>query len=116
LKALGKPHLVVLNKIDLVPRKDREKVVASAADVLDLSRDEIHPTSAMKRTGVEHLLLEVAAAEPRLLGEMGRVLRPMRRKLAWQAIRRAAVGSCLVALTPIPVLDLVPLTAIQMTL
>lgn len=116
LRALGRPHLVVLNKMDLVPRKLQEGAVTSAAAVLGLSREEIHPTSATRRTGVEHLLLEVAAAEPRLLGELGRVLTPMRRKLGWQAVRRATVGACLVALTPIPVLDIVPLTAIQIAL
>lgn len=116
LQALGKPMLVVLNKMDLLPRAHREKALASAAGVLGLSREEIHPTSALRRTGVEHLLLEVAAAEPRLLGELGRVLTPLRRKLGWQAVRRASVAACLVALTPIPVLDLVPLTALQASL
>lgn len=113
LRALGKPLLVVLNKMDLVPKAHRDKAVASAAGVLDLSPEEIHPTSAFRRTGVEHLLLEVAAAEPRLLGELGKTLVPLRRKLGWQAIRRAAVASCAVALTPIPVVDLVPLTFVQ---
>jgi len=113
LQALGKPMLVVLNKMDLVPKAHREKAISSAAGVLGLSRDEIHATSASRGTGLESLLLEVAAAEPRLLGELGRTLTPLRRKLGWQAIRRTAVASCLVALSPIPVLDLVPLTLMQ---
>jgi len=113
LLALGKPMLVVLNKMDLVPKAHREKAISSAAGVLGLSRDEIHPTSASRGTGLESLLLEVAAAEPRLLGELGRTLTPLRRKLGWQAIRRTAVASCLVALSPIPILDLVPLTLLQ---
>lgn len=113
LQALGKPMLVVLNKMDLLPKAHRDRAVTSAAGVLGLSPDEIHPTSAFRRTGLEQLLLEVAAAEPRLLGELGRTLVPLRRKLGWQAVRRAAVASCLVALTPIPVLDLAPLAALQ---
>ncbi len=113
LLAMGKPMLVVLNKMDLVPRAHREKAISSAAGVLGLSREEIHPTSASQGTGLESLLLEVAAAEPRLLGELGRALTPLRRKLGWQAIRRTAVASCLVALSPLPVLDLIPLTLLQ---
>ncbi len=113
LRALGKPSLVVLNKMDLVPKSHRDRAISSAAGVLGLAPDEIHPTSAFRRTGLEQLLLEVAACEPRLLGELGRTLPPLRRKLGWQAIRRAAVASCLVALTPIPVLDLAPLAALQ---
>jgi GTP-binding protein Era len=113
LLALGKPMLVLLNKMDLVPKAHRGKAISSAAGVLGLSREEIHPTSAAQGTGLENLLLEVAAAEPRLLGELGRTLTPLRRKLGWQAIRRAAVASCLVALSPLPVLDLVPLTLLQ---
>ena len=105
--------LVVLNKMDLLPKAHRKKALASAAGVLGLSLEQIHPTSASEGTGVEHLLLEVAAAEPRLLGELGRVLTPLRRKLGWQVVRRTSVAACLVALTPIPVLDLLPLTVLQ---
>lgn len=116
LKALGKPYLVALNKIDMVSAKLRSEVVRSAAQVLGLDPDEIVPLSAKEDDGIDRLLLELAAAEPRLLGKLGELLVPMRRKLGWQAVRRAAVAAGIVALSPIPILDLVPLTAIQGTM
>lgn len=116
LVALGKPHLVVLNKMDLLPRNSHALVVKAAADVLGLSVSSIHAVSALKKQGLQSMLLEVAASEPRLLGEMGKVLTPLRNKLAWQAIRRAAVASCTVALVPLPVVDVIPLTVLQGTL
>ncbi len=116
LKALGKPYLVALNKIDMVSGKLRSEVVRSAAQVLDLDPEEIVPLSAQDGNGVDRLLLELAAAEPRLLGKLGELLVPMRRKLGWQAVRRAAVAAGIVALSPIPILDLLPLTAIQSTM
>ncbi|MEW6281606.1 MAG: GTPase [Candidatus Eremiobacterota bacterium] len=116
LIALNKPYLVVLNKIDLVAARHRAGVVRSAAQVLKLNEEMILPVSAHRGTGIEQLMLELAAAEPRLLGKLGDYLTPLRRKLGWQAIRRAAVASGLVALTPIPLTDVVPLTVIQGTM
>ncbi len=116
LASLDKPHLVVLNKIDLVDRRDRKRVQESAARVLGLEDEAIVPASAVKGKGTERLVLEIAAAEPRLLGQLGEMLIPLRRKLAWQAVRRSVVAASLVALTPIPLMDLVPLTAIQVSL
>lgn len=113
LKALGKPHLVALNKIDLVSKSDRRHVVRAAAGVLGLDTEAVIPISAEHREGIEKLVLEVAASEPNLLARFGELMPEMRRKLGWQAIRRAAVASALVALTPIPLTDVIPLTAIQ---
>lgn len=116
LKALGKPYLVALNKIDMVSGKLRTEVVRSAAQVLDLDPEEIVPLSARESQGLDRLLLELAAAEPRLLGKLGELIVPMRRKLGWQAVRRGAVAAGIVALSPLPVIDLLPLTAIQATM
>lgn len=116
LKALGKPYLVALNKIDMVSGKLRSDVVRSAAQVLGLDPEEIVPLSAQDGEGVDRVLLELAAAEPRLLAKLGELVVPLRRRLGWQAVRRASVAAGLVALSPIPVLDLFPLTAIQGTM
>lgn len=113
LKLLGKPHLVALNKIDLVSKSDRRHVVKAAAGVLGLDQEAVIPISAEHREGIEKLVLEIAASEPNLLARFGELMPEMRRQLGWQAIRRAAVASALVALTPIPILDVIPLTAIQ---
>ncbi|MBI3925627.1 MAG: 50S ribosome-binding GTPase [Armatimonadetes bacterium] len=113
LKRLGKPHLVVLNKIDLVDRRQRSKVVEAAATVLGLDPEEVVPTAAAHARGVERLVLEITAAEPRLLGKLGEMMVPLRRKLSWQAVRRSTIAAALIALTPIPLMDVIPLTAVQ---
>lgn len=116
LAALGKRMLVALNKIDLIESKHRAAVVEAAAKALGLTAPDVVATSATKGVGIQRLVLELAAAEPRLLGQLGTVLAPMRRHLAWQAIRRSTLGAALVALTPLPMVDIVPLTAIQVSL
>ncbi len=114
--ALGKPMLIALNKFDLIKRGERRRSLETAANALGVMPLEIHQISALKKEGIEHLLLEAAAAEPRLLGEMGRQLPQLRRKLSWQAIRRAGLAACAIAVTPLPVIDLIPLTALQISL
>ncbi len=69
--------------------------------------------SAEEGAGLDRLLMEVATLEPRLLGQLGHLLPAYRKSLSWQAVRRAAIGSTLIALTPIPFMDIIPLTAIQ---
>ena len=114
--ALGKPMLIAMNKFDLIKRSERRRNLETAANALGIMPLEIHQISALKKDGIEQLLLEAAATEPRLLGEMGRQLPPLRRKLAWQAIRRAGLAACAIAVTPLPVIDLIPLTAVQISL
>lgn len=113
LKLLGNPYLVLLNKIDRIERAERQGVLEAAARSLGLRPNRIVTLSAEHGTGLDRVLVEVTALEPRLLGQLGSVLPPYRRKLAWQAIRRATIGSALIALTPIPLMDLIPLLAIQ---
>ena len=113
IAGLGRPHLVVLNKIDLIPAGQRKLVRESAARILDLSVESIMPISAQSASGVDQLVLEITAAEPRLLLNVAQQLPSLRRKLAWQAIRRAAVLSALVGLTPLPIVDVIPLTLLQ---
>jgi small GTP-binding protein len=110
---LAKPHLVVLNKIDLIPAAQRKLVRESAARILDLSLEAVIPVSAQNRSGVDQLVLELTAAEPRLLLKVAEALPSLRRKLAWQAIRRCAVLSALVGLSPLPLMDVIPLTLLQ---
>lgn len=116
LAALGKRMLVVINKIDCVAEKDRRVVIEAAAKALGVNPLDLVSTSATRGIGIQKLVLELAAVEPRLLGHLGKALVPMRRQLAWQAVRRAATGAALVALTPLPMIDLIPLAAIQLSL
>ncbi|MBS2033434.1 50S ribosome-binding GTPase [bacterium] len=113
LLQFGKPHLVVLNKIDLIPPVHRNVVRESAARILDLSVEAVLPVSAQTAAGVDQLVLEITAAEPKLLLKVAQTLPSLRRKLAWQAIRRTAMMSALVGLTPLPLMDVIPLTLLQ---
>lgn len=113
LKALGKPFLVVLNKLDLVKTADRPAVLEAAARALNLASDEIISISAQSSQGVEKLLLELTALEPNLLSRVAESLPTLRRQLSWQVIRRAAISSALIALTPIPLTDVIPLSLVQ---
>jgi GTP-binding protein len=116
LQHLGRAYLVLLNKIDRVDRSERDKVIDVAAQSLGIQPKRIVALSAEEGTGLDRLLMEVATLEPRLLGQLGHMLPAYRRSLSWQAVRRAAVASTLIALTPIPFMDIIPLTAVQTSL
>lgn len=116
LRLLGRPYLVLLNKIDRVERSEREGVLEAAGKSLGVKPNRIVALSAEMQTGLDRLMIEVAALEPRLLGQLGAVLPNYRKKLGWQAIRRATIASTLIALTPIPLMDVIPLIAVQTSL
>lgn len=116
LQHLGRPYLVLLNKIDRIDRSEREKVVLMAGNALGVHPKRIVALSAEEGIGLDDLLMEVATLEPRLLGQLGHLLPAYRKSLSWQAVRRAAIASTVIALTPIPFMDLIPLTAVQTSL
>lgn len=116
LKLLGRPAILLLNKIDRVERKERARVVEAAGKSLGLVPGRVIPISAESGDGLDRVMLEIAALEPRLLGQLGTLLPQYRRKLGWQAVRRATIASGLIALTPIPFMDLIPLLAVQTSL
>jgi small GTP-binding protein len=116
LNALNKPQVVVLNKFDLLSSKDREPVLERTAANLRLKREQIVPLSAKTGSNLDDLLVAIAKAEPGLLTALGRALPAYRWRLAWTAITGAATTSAVVALTPLPILDVIPLLAIQSSL
>jgi len=113
LSALNKPFVVVLNKIDLVPRKDLQAVISQAALNLGMEHDQIVPIVAKDGKNLGRVLLAVAATEPEMVAALGRALPEYRWQLAWQTIVRTASIAAVIALTPLPVIDFVPLVAIQ---
>jgi small GTP-binding protein len=113
LSVLKKPFVVVLNKIDLVPRKDLQGVISNAALNLGLEHDQIVPIVARDGKNLGKVLLAVAATEPEMVAALGQALPEYRWQLAWQTIVRSASISAAIALTPLPVIDFVPLVAIQ---
>jgi len=113
LSALKKPFVVVLNKIDLVPRKDLQGVISNTAINLGLEHDQIVPIVARDGKNLGKVLLAVAATEPEMVAALGQALPEYRWQLAWQTIVRSASISAAIALTPLPVIDFIPLVAIQ---
>lgn len=117
LQALELPHVVVLNKIDLVAgAREREKVVGAAARNLGLTADEVVPCVAKDGKRVERVLLAVAKAEPEIVAALGAALPDYRRLLAWSATKKAGATAAAIALAPLPFLDVFPLLAIQSSL
>ena len=109
---LGKPYIVVLNKIDLV-RKEKNQVVAGAANTLHLEPSQIIPIAAKTGEGLNDVLVAVAMAEPAIVAALGRSLPQFRWQLAWRSIVSGASAAAVIALTPLPVIDFIPLAAIQ---
>lgn len=116
LIALGKPYVVVLNKSDLLSRKDVEPVLERTAANLRLRREQVVPISAKTGSNLDDLLVAIAKAEPGLLGALGRALPAYRWRLAWTAITGAATTAAAIALTPLPIVDVIPLLAVQSSL
>ena len=113
LVGLGKPFVVVLNKIDLTPKADRESVLAAAARALGLERSQIIDTVATDGVNVGRIILAVARAEPELLAALGAALPHYRGQLAWSRIIAAGGAAAVVAFIPLPLADLIPLLGIQ---
>ncbi len=115
LAALGKPYIVVINKMDVV-RRDAKKVIEHAASHLRLQADQIIPIAARDGAQLERVLVAIAKAEPEIVAALGRALPEFRWRLAWTAITGAASTSAVIALAPLPIMDVVPLLAVQSSL
>jgi len=113
LAALKKPFIVVLNKIDLVNRKELDGVISQAAANLDLKPEQIIPVVARDGKKLSRVLLAIAASEPEMVAALGQALPEYRWQLAWHSIVRAASISAAIALAPLPVIDFVPLVITQ---
>ena len=117
LQALERPHVVVLNKIDLVAgARERERVLGAAARNLGLLPEEVVPCVAKDGRHVERVLLAVAKAEPEIVAALGAALPEHRALLAWSATKKAGATAAAIALAPLPILDVVPLLAVQASL
>lgn len=102
------PVLVVLNKIDLA--EDPSAAVRDAKKTLQVSP---FPTSAHDSESISKLLKAIVVANPKTLYPLARCFPEFRRTLCNGTIGQAAFASSLVSVIPIPVSDLLPITAIQ---
>lgn len=112
LMALERPSVVALNKIDLV-RGERAAVIARAGGALGIAADQVIPLSAKQGTGVERVILAVAKTEPEIVAALGAALPEYRGQLAREAVIRAASTAAVIAVTPLPIIDFIPLVAVQ---
>jgi small GTP-binding protein len=115
VKGLGKPTIVVLNKMDLI-KHERPMVIGKAAATLGIRSDQLIPVSAKKGNGLEKLLLSIAKTEPGIVAALGAALPEYRWRLAQAAIARAASTAAAIAVTPLPFLDFFPLIGVQSAL
>lgn len=107
LRTCGRPLLVALNKIDVVP--DTAALIAEASHKLGMP---VIPLSAETGANVEDgLLPAMLDAVPRLAVPLGREIMSLRRVAARRVIRQAAILSGLMGVQPVPMLD-IPLQAV----
>lgn len=112
LRDLGKPYIVIMNKMDLV-RKQSQAVIERAAQSLELDTEQVIPAAAKTGDGIPDILAAVAATEPEIVAALGRGLPQFRWQLAWRSIVSAASVSAVIALTPLPFIDFAPLIITQ---
>jgi len=80
LKALKKPHAIVLNKIDLV-RKQTDVVVERAAASLGIPAEEVIPIVAKTGENLDKVIMAIAISEPEIVAALGEAL-PLAARLA----------------------------------
>lgn len=113
LSALKRPFIVVMNKIDLVSAKDLDAVISLAAQNLGLKPEQVIPIVAKDGKNLSRVLLAIASTEPEMVAALGQALPGYRWQLAWRSIVGAASISAAIALTPLPVIDFIPLVITQ---
>ncbi len=112
LLGLKKPFIIVLNKIDLV-EKFKQDVLAKTATNLNVAPEQVIPISALKGEGIGQVTLAIIAADPAMTLALAKAMPEYRRKIAWRSITTASSLSAAIALTPLPVIDFLPLIATQ---
>ena len=112
VKSYKKPFIVVFNKEDIV-KKELQEVIDQAALNLEMHAEQIIPLSAKTGANLANVLTAIVAAEPRMISALGKAMPAYRWQLAWRTIISAASMSGVIALTPLPIIDFIPLVATQ---
>lgn len=110
--SLQKPFVIVLNKIDLA-RRYKAQVIESTAQNLGVQANDIVAVSALRGEGISQILMSIIAADPSMTVSLATAMPQYRRKLALRAVTTSGALAAAIALTPLPVLDFVPLVATQ---
>ncbi len=102
----------MLNKVDLV-KKEQTQVLEKAAANLGVPTEQIVPVSAKEGSNLSQVLMAIVVTEPQMMAALGRALPEYRSQLAWRTTISAASVAAAIALTPLPVIDFVPLVVTQ---
>jgi small GTP-binding protein len=113
LLELGKPFIVVLNKMDLIGKAERDEVLVVAARNLELEPSELIDMVATEGDNVERVILAIAKSDPELVSAIAEALPEFRARLVWQRTAAAAGSAGAIGWIPLPFADLVPLLVIQ---
>lgn len=106
--ALKKPFVVVLNKIDLAG-KHKDAIIDRTALNLGIDQYQVIPVSALKGTGISEITTAIIAADPAMTLALANAMPMYRRKIAWRTITTSSSLSAAIALSPLPVIDFIPL-------
>jgi len=109
---LRKPFVVVLNKIDLAG-KHKDAIIEKTALNLGLDKYQVIPVSALKGTGIADITMSIIAADPAMTLALANAMPMYRRKIAWRTITTSSSLSAAIALSPLPVIDFIPLITNQ---
>ncbi len=114
LQPLGRPLMVVLNKVDLLGKAELSHTLAHIQSALNT---DVVPISAKKETGLaDRLFPRIIEAHPSLAVSLGRALPTYRRQAARRLMRNASTFNALVGTEPVPGLDIPLLLSIQVRL
>lgn len=105
---LKKPFVVVLNKIDLAG-KHKDAIIERTALNLGIDQYQVIPVSALKGTGIAEITMAIIAADPAMTLALATAMPMYRRKIAWRTITTSSSLSAAIALSPLPVIDFIPL-------
>lgn len=105
---LDKSLMVVLNKMDLV--ENREQTIDAAKKRLGTS---IFPTSFSRPGALDKLFRAIVATNPKALYPLAQNFPEFRRTICMGIVTQSSFSAGVVGAIPIPVSDLLPLTAIQ---
>ncbi len=109
---LKKPFVVVLNKIDLAG-KHKDAIIEKTALNLGIDSYQVIPVSALKGTGITEITMAIIAADPAMTLALANAMPMYRRNIAWRTITTSSSLSAAIALSPLPVIDFIPLIANQ---
>ena len=105
---LKKPFIVVLNKIDLAG-KHKDAIIERTALNLGIDQYQVIPVSALKGTGIAEITMAIIAADPAMTLALANAMPMYRRKIAWRTITTSSSLSATIALSPLPMIDFIPL-------